>query len=107
VTVAGTWAELDAGFQHTCGVTTDGAGWCWGWNDQGQLGDGTDETTYFPEPKFSDLPGTWADVAAGFFGSVGTKGSGTAWSWGDGTHGELGNGPDEPSLVPLRVDIAP
>jgi alpha-tubulin suppressor-like RCC1 family protein len=107
VTVAGTWETLDAGFQHTCGVTAGGAGWCWGWNSQGQLADGTDVTTYFPEPKANQLPGTWTDVAAGYFGSAGTKGSGTAWSWGSGEHGELGNGPSDRSLVPLRVPVAP
>lgn len=107
VTVAGTWAKLDAGFQHTCGVTPDGAGWCWGWNDHGQLGDGTSETSWFPEPKVSQLPGTWTNVAAGYFDSVGTKAAGTAWAWGNGDHGELGNGPTNHSLDPLRVPVAP
>ena len=107
VTVSGTWKELDAGLQHTCGVTTDGAGWCWGWNDQGQLGDGSNTTTYWPEPMPSLLPGTWTDVAAGYYSSAGTKVSGTAWAWGSGGHGELGNGSSDPSLDPLRVPVAP
>ena len=99
--------KLDAGLGHTCGVTTNGVGWCWGWNDHGQLGDGSSETIYFPEPKSVQLPGTWTDVAAGFFGSVGTKVSGTPWAWGNGAHGELGNGPSDPSLDPVRVPVAP
>ena len=107
VTVSGTWKQLDAGLGHTCGVTTDGAGWCWGWNDHGQLGDGSNQTVYFPEPKSSRLPGIWTDLAAGFFGSVGTKASGTAWAWGTGNHGELGHGFSDPSLEPLRVPVAP
>ena len=107
VTISGTWKELDAGLGHTCGVTTDGAGWCWGWNDQGQLGDGSNTTIYFPEPKSSRLPGIWTDITAGFYGSMGTKVSGTAWAWGTGDHGELGNGSSDPSLNPLRVPVAP
>jgi alpha-tubulin suppressor-like RCC1 family protein len=33
-----TFVQVGAGSLHTCGVTTDGAAWCWGWNDYGALG---------------------------------------------------------------------
>ena len=33
-----TFVHVGAGSLHTCGVTTDGAAWCWGWNDYGALG---------------------------------------------------------------------
>ena len=105
VTVPGAWASLDAGLQHTCGVQTDGAGWCWGWNDLGQLGNGTNTTTYYPEPVPTQLPGTWTDVEAGAFGSSGIRAAGSAWAWGQGSDGQLGDGSADPSYDPVRVTV--
>ena len=36
-------AALAGGIGHTCAATNDGTTWCWGANNQGQLGDGTQE----------------------------------------------------------------
>src|SRR3989449_597290 len=38
------FAAVDAGDFHTCGVTATGAAYCWGANGSGQLGDGTNTT---------------------------------------------------------------
>jgi serine/threonine-protein kinase len=37
----------------TCGVTTEGEAYCWGWNDNGELGDGTTTDRSVPT-KVSD-----------------------------------------------------
>ena len=50
-----TWASVDAAVRHTCGVTTAGAAYCWGGNDGGQLGDGTE--TQSPVP--TKVGGNW------------------------------------------------
>lgn len=41
LTFAAVAASAEPDGAHTCGVTTTGAVYCWGLNDQGQLGDGT------------------------------------------------------------------
>jgi alpha-tubulin suppressor-like RCC1 family protein len=43
-----TFASVSTGYLHTCGVTTQGAAYCWGDNSEGELGDGS--TTIHPTP---------------------------------------------------------
>ena len=40
------WTQISAGFSHTCAVRTDGALYCWGANDRGQLGIGDEATVH-------------------------------------------------------------
>jgi len=44
------FATVSTGLEFTCGVTSDGAGYCWGLNSDGQLGDGTTVDTRAPAP---------------------------------------------------------
>lgn len=37
------WVDLAAGYRFTCAVSQAGDAYCWGWNEYGQLGDGTTE----------------------------------------------------------------
>jgi alpha-tubulin suppressor-like RCC1 family protein/outer membrane protein assembly factor BamB len=36
-----TWSAVDAGVKHSLARATDGTIWAWGWNNFGQVGDGT------------------------------------------------------------------
>jgi alpha-tubulin suppressor-like RCC1 family protein len=96
-----TFATISAGWNHTCGVTTGGAGYCWGANQDGRLGDGTTVSTNGPVPVGGGL--TFATISAGSTYSCGATTDGTAYCWGSNAHGELGDGTTTQQPAPVPV----
>lgn len=94
------WRSLSAGGYHTCGITTAGAGYCWGHNDAGQLGDGTKIARSVPVEidggKFQ-----WAVVSAGRWHTCGITVDGIRYCWGGNSVGELGDGAATDSPIPV------
>ncbi len=101
-----TYASVDAartGFTdaYSCGVTTSGAAYCWGYNGNGQLGDGTTTQRLVPDAVAGGL--TFAGVGAGGVHTCGVTTSGAAYCWGSNGNGELGDGTTTQRLVPMPV----
>ena len=84
------FASVSAGFNHSCGVTTAGKAYCWGYNAFGELGDGT----YGNMPSMTPVPVagglTFASVSAGYISTCGVTTVGTAYCWGNSGYGKLG-----------------
>lgn len=75
----------------SCAIDTAKAVWCWGANDQGQLGDGT--TTSRPAPVKIQGTATFTALASGSGSTFcGLAEDGKAWCWGDNAAGQLGTG---------------
>jgi len=92
---------VSAGGGHSCGVTTDRVTYCWGRNDQGQLGDGTTTQTSAPVPVTGQL--TFATVSAGAGFICGVTTGGVGYCWGSNVNGQLGDGTTTPRAMPVRV----
>lgn len=86
---------------ETCGVTTAGAGYCWGFNGDGELGNGSTATTNVPTAVAGGL--TFQSISAGFSSTCGITTAGAAYCWGTNTYGELGNGGTTASTMPVAV----
>jgi uncharacterized repeat protein (TIGR02543 family) len=83
------WAAVSAGDEFTIGLKADGSLWAWGWNNVGQLGDGSVADKSIPIRVGSD---TWLAAVAGTDHVVAIKADGSLWAWGGNQYGELGNG---------------
>ena len=95
------FAALSAGGWHTCGLTTEGKLYCWGFNYRGQLGDGSAVNRDIPVPVAGDL--TFRSVNAGESHTCGITTAGRAYCWGDNYYGQLGDGSQEERRAPSAV----
>jgi alpha-tubulin suppressor-like RCC1 family protein len=100
----GGFADLAAGWYHTCGVTTAGTAWCWGRNNQAELGLGTTSDPVDQPQRITSVSG-FSSITAGSAHTCALTSGGVAYCWGRADQGQLGwgdpAGPDKkvPTLV--------
>jgi alpha-tubulin suppressor-like RCC1 family protein len=86
---------IAGGDHHSLALKSDGTVWAWGYNYDGELGNGAATTTgcrCVPTPtQVPGLAGVTA-IAGGAYHSLALKSDGTVWAWGYNYDGELGNG---------------
>jgi alpha-tubulin suppressor-like RCC1 family protein len=95
-------AAVAAGRHFTCAITVAGGVKCWGLNESGQVGDGTNENRWSPV----DVVGLQHGITAiGAFGNhaCAVLQSGGVKCWGANQSGELGDGTGADSSIPVDV----
>ena len=91
---------IAAGGDHTCGIATSGATYCWGANGNGQLGRGTIGDAGTPNAV---TPGAFDSLTAGGQHTCALTSDGDAFCWGLGSSGQLGNGSTAVQRIPVTV----
>ncbi len=90
---------------HTCAIDANGQAWCWGWNDRGQLGDGTQLRSTRPVRVNTGV--RFTSITAGWKHTCALTTTGAAWCWGNHTYGETGDGgPYGPQYPPRLTPVA-
>ncbi|MFA7478660.1 MAG: hypothetical protein WC184_12360 [Acidimicrobiia bacterium] len=97
------WASIAAGTLHSCGLDTNGGVWCWGRNQQGQLGVNKPgvQNELVPTPVAGNH--VFTSITTHSFHSCAIDTEGKAWCWGQGSNYRLGTGNETNQLVPTPV----
>ena len=108
-----TFRSITRAYENTCGIDTNGIAYCWGTNENGQLGNGQIDTTTEPggdhAPAMSDTPvrvlggQSFSAVEAGIAKTCGLATDGRAWCWGTNDGGDLGDGSSRIQNRPVLV----
>jgi alpha-tubulin suppressor-like RCC1 family protein len=89
---------IACGYSTSCALTTDGKAYCWGNDDEGELGNGDilNDNALVPTPvDFSNMPADcqqFAWLASDLEGTCGLCANGKLYCWGYDNYGQLGDG---------------
>jgi alpha-tubulin suppressor-like RCC1 family protein len=95
------FVDLVVGLAHACGRLANGAAYCWGDNDFGQLGDGTTVLRQVAVAVKGNL--SFVELSAGAFHTCGRVASGAVFCWGGNVDGQLGDGSTTNRMIPSAV----
>lgn len=94
--------SVAGGLEHSLLLKKDGSVWAWGNNFFGQLGNGSNDDRSSVPVQVQGLSSV-IDISAGQHHSLAVLLNGTAWSWGHGQWGQLGNGNNVNVRAPVQV----
>jgi len=92
---------IAAGDSSACGINSVGRAFCWGYNRQGQLGNGSTASRSAPSIVTSAL--TFTSITVGGSHACGLATGGAAYCWGADSLGQLGDGGRINSTTPIPV----
>ncbi len=102
VNLGGPAVAVSTGRHHTCAIIGDGDLKCWGANEFGEIGDGTDTNRDTPT-LVVNLGGKAVAVRCGLNHTCAVLSGGEIKCWGSNRYGQIGDGTKTQSLTPVYV----
>jgi alpha-tubulin suppressor-like RCC1 family protein len=96
------WCQMSAGFQQSLAIRSNGTAWGWGDNGEGRLGDNTAIARSSPVSVVGGFT-DWCQISTGQTHSLAVRQNSTAWAWGNGQCGKLGDGTVANKSSPVSV----
>jgi len=93
--------KVSLGLHYSCIVNNLSQVWCWGSNQNGQLGDGT--TTHRRTPTQTSLATSASHIGSGGRHSCAIDDRSDLYCWGTNGYGQLGLGTNSDTYVPTKV----
>ena len=108
-----TLTQIAVGSLYACGLDTAGAAYCWGYDNDGELGDGRGGNANSSVPVAVSTSGvlggkTLTKISAGTIAdhTCALDTAGAAYCWGRNVLGELGDGSTTTGYFPVAVDAS-
>ncbi|WP_300564979.1 T9SS type A sorting domain-containing protein [Flavobacterium sp.] len=96
------WSSVTVGANSTNGIKSNGTLWAWGQNNYGQYGNNTTAESRIPIQIGTATD--WSKIASGNNPHIlATKTNGTLWAWGRNSGGQMGNGTNIDSKIPVQI----
>ena len=98
-------STIATGYDHNLVIGSDSKLYAWGYNGDGELGNGTRTTSTTPVAVSLPAGVTATVLAAGGLHSMAKGSDGKLYAWGDNEYGQLGNGTTTTSTTPVAVSL--
>ena len=96
------WCQISAGPNFSLAVRQNGTAWAWGYAGIGNLGNNSTTDRSSPVSVIGGFT-DWCQISAGGAFSLAVRQNGTAWAWGRGAFGRLGDNTTADKSSPVSV----
>lgn len=94
--------SIGGGFAHACELTTSGKVGCWGYNNEGEAGNGTISQSVASPVAVTGITNA-VSLGSGYSHACAALFGGTVKCWGSNLHGQLGDGTTTTRSSPVTV----